>query len=148
MYLLYIFPLSPTHLWLRCSNFFNPSKKNSFGCAPNREIGKAKDLSAPLRMYLWLCSPLLGLGRFFSFLILHTVGRTPWAGDQPVVRPLPTHRINAETSMPSVGFEPRTQNSSYLRPRGHCDWHVHVCLFNDIVASNVKLRSNGKITDD
>jgi hypothetical protein len=32
-YLLYIFPLSSTHLWFRCSN---PSKKNSFGCAANR----------------------------------------------------------------------------------------------------------------
>jgi hypothetical protein len=29
---------------------------------------------------------------FFSFLILSTVGRTPWAGDQPYTRPLPTHR--------------------------------------------------------
>jgi hypothetical protein len=27
----------------------------------------------------------------FSFLILYTVGRTPWTGDQPVARPLPTH---------------------------------------------------------
>jgi hypothetical protein len=29
-------PLNSTHLWLRCSNFFNPSKKNYFGCAANR----------------------------------------------------------------------------------------------------------------
>jgi hypothetical protein len=28
----------------------------------------------------------------FGFLILYTVGRTPWTGDQPVARPLPTHR--------------------------------------------------------
>jgi hypothetical protein len=28
----------------------------------------------------------------FSFLTLYTVGRTPWMGDQPVARPLPTHR--------------------------------------------------------
>jgi hypothetical protein len=34
-------PLSSTHLWLRCSNFFNPSKKNSFGCAAN---GKSQRL--------------------------------------------------------------------------------------------------------
>jgi hypothetical protein len=34
----------------RCSNFFNPSKKNCFGRVANREIGNAKDLSAPLRM--------------------------------------------------------------------------------------------------
>jgi hypothetical protein len=30
-------PLSSTHLWLRCSNIFNPPKKNSFGCAANRK---------------------------------------------------------------------------------------------------------------
>jgi hypothetical protein len=35
-------PLSFTHLWLRCSNFFNPAKKNSFGCAANRKIGNRK----------------------------------------------------------------------------------------------------------
>jgi hypothetical protein len=34
----------------------------------------------------------LNLGRFFSFLILHTVGRTPWTGNQPVARPLLAHR--------------------------------------------------------
>jgi hypothetical protein len=33
-------PLISTHLWLRCSNFFNPSKKNSFGCAENRKSQK------------------------------------------------------------------------------------------------------------
>jgi hypothetical protein len=46
---IYIFPLSSTHLWLRYSNVFNPSKENYFGCAADRKIGKAKDLSAPLR---------------------------------------------------------------------------------------------------
>jgi hypothetical protein len=39
-----------------------------------------------------LYSPLLDLGRFFNFVILYAVGRTPWMGDQPVERPLPTHR--------------------------------------------------------
>jgi hypothetical protein len=44
-------PLSSTHLCLRCSNFFNPSNNNSFGVLQIRkyEIGKAKDLPAPLR---------------------------------------------------------------------------------------------------
>jgi hypothetical protein len=42
--------------------------------------------------YQWPYSPLLGPGRFFSFVIRYTVGRTPWTGDQPVARPLPTHR--------------------------------------------------------
>jgi hypothetical protein len=55
---------------------------------------------------------LLDIGRFFSFLILYTVGRTPWTVDQPITRPLPTHRTThkknkrTETSMPRVGFEP------------------------------------------
>jgi hypothetical protein len=33
---------------------------------------------------------------FFSFLILYTVGRTPWTWDQPVARLLPIHRTNTE----------------------------------------------------
>jgi hypothetical protein len=33
VFTLHISPLSSTHLWLRFSNLFNPSKKNSFGCA-------------------------------------------------------------------------------------------------------------------
>jgi hypothetical protein len=41
-----------------------------------------------------------------------TDGRTPWTSDQPVARPLPTHRTTqtqnkrTQTSMPRVGFEP------------------------------------------
>jgi hypothetical protein len=48
---IYITPLSSTDLWLRCSNFFNPFKKNSFGCSANRKIGnrKSQNLSSPLR---------------------------------------------------------------------------------------------------
>jgi hypothetical protein len=43
----------------------------------------------------------------FQFLNLYTVGRTPWTGDQPVARPLPTQIQNkgTQTSMPLVGFE-------------------------------------------
>jgi hypothetical protein len=60
---------------------------------------------------LWLCSPLLDLGRSFCLLILYTVGRTPWTGDQPVARPLPTHRTTqtqnklTQTPMPWGGPE-------------------------------------------
>jgi hypothetical protein len=35
---------------------------------------------------------LLDIGRLFSFLIPYTVGTTPWMGDQPVTRLLPTDR--------------------------------------------------------
>jgi hypothetical protein len=62
-------------------------------------------ISYYLCIYLWLYNPL-DLGRFFSFLIVYTVGRTPWTRDRPVARPLPTHRTtqtqnkHTQTSMP------------------------------------------------
>jgi hypothetical protein len=48
---------------------------------------------------------------FFSILILYTVGRTPWKGDQPVARPLPTCRTTQTQNKCTrihafVGFEP------------------------------------------
>jgi hypothetical protein len=49
---------------------------------------------------------------FFSFLILYTVGRNPWTGDQPFARQLLTHRITqtknkrTQISMLRVGLEP------------------------------------------
>jgi hypothetical protein len=58
--------------------------------------------------------PFVGPWPFFSFLILFTVDRSPWTGDQPVARPLPTHRTtqtqnkHTQTCMPRVGFEPTT----------------------------------------
>jgi hypothetical protein len=62
--------------------------------------------------FIYGSTALLNLGRFFSFLILYTVGRNPWMGDQPLARPLPTHRTTqtqnkrTQTSMPRVVFEP------------------------------------------
>jgi hypothetical protein len=62
---------------------------------------------------LWLYSPT-DLGRFFSFLIIYTVGTTPWTRDQLVAKPLPTHRRTqtqnkrTQISMPLVGFEHKT----------------------------------------
>jgi hypothetical protein len=75
---------------------------------------------------------LLDLDHFFSFLILYTGGRTPWTGDQPAARPLPTHRTTQtiythkgvhtlsgiRTHDPSVRAG---EDSTCLRPRGHCD---------------------------
>jgi hypothetical protein len=37
IYFLYIFTLSSTHLRLHYSNFFNPQKKNYFGCTANNQ---------------------------------------------------------------------------------------------------------------
>jgi hypothetical protein len=48
----------------------------------------------------------------FQFPVLCVVGMTPWTSDQPVERPLPTHRTtqaqneSTQTSMPPMGFEP------------------------------------------
>jgi hypothetical protein len=67
------------------SQLYGPSR-------PVTVIALPLPLSIYLSIYLWLYSLLLNLGGFFSFLILYTVGRTPWTGDQPVARPLPTHR--------------------------------------------------------
>jgi hypothetical protein len=60
----------------------------------------------------YLYSHFSDLGRFFSFLILCTVRRTPWMRDKPVARPLPTqrtqkHNKRTQTTVPWVGFEPK-----------------------------------------
>jgi hypothetical protein len=67
--------------------------------------------SHSLYISLWLYS-LCGHWPLFQSLTLFTIGRTPWTGDQPIARPLPTHRTTqpqnkrTQTSMPQVGFEP------------------------------------------
>jgi hypothetical protein len=54
----------------------------------NRETDMHSSLCAYLSICLWLYSPLLDLGRFLSFFMLYTVGRTPSTGDHPIARPL------------------------------------------------------------
>jgi hypothetical protein len=90
------------------------------------------DVCLSLSLSLWLYSTL-DLGRFFSFLILHTIGRTPWMGDQPVARPLLAHRTTqtqnkrTQASMRLLGFEPtipaseRVKTLHAFRPCGYCD---------------------------
>jgi hypothetical protein len=70
-----------------------------------------------------------GLGRLFSFLILYTVGKTPWTGDQPDTGPIHTqdntNKINTNihasswirTHDPSTG---KAEDNSCLRQRGNC----------------------------
>jgi hypothetical protein len=65
----------------------------------------------PSYLSLYDSTALVDLGRFFSFLIMYTVDRTPWMGDQSVARLLPTHRTiqtqnkRTQTHMPQVEFE-------------------------------------------
>jgi hypothetical protein len=63
-------------------------------------------------------------------------------GDQPIARPLPTHRttqtqnkrntdIHALSGIRTHNLSIRvSEDSSCLRPRGHCDWHMH-CIFDE-----------------
>jgi hypothetical protein len=90
---------------------FGPTRKEEIaGCIKLRN----DELHIMYSFLFWLYSPLLRPRRFFSFLILYTVGRTPCTGDQPVARSLPIHKITqtqnkrTQTSMPRVGFEPTT----------------------------------------
>jgi hypothetical protein len=70
---------------------FGPKEEEVTGRRKLRSEEFNKLFSSQIVFSLWLYSPL-DLGGFFSFLILYTVCRTPWAGDQPVTRLLPTHR--------------------------------------------------------
>jgi hypothetical protein len=61
-------------------------------------------LSIALQSFCWTLDSCSGSQSY-------TVSRTPWTEDQPVARPLPTHRITKtrnkgkQTFMPWVGFE-------------------------------------------
>jgi hypothetical protein len=71
--------------------------------------------------HLWLYSPFLDLGHF-QFLNLYTVSRTPWTGDQPVARPLPTHRhpfLEWDSNPQSCVWA--GEDSACLRLQSHCD---------------------------
>jgi hypothetical protein len=61
-------------------------------------------LSMALQPLFWTLAALSVSSSFY------TVGRTPWKGDQPIARPLPTHRTTQQNKykqifMPQVGFE-------------------------------------------
>jgi hypothetical protein len=65
-------------------------------------------LSVYTLLSLWLYSPLLGVGRFFSFWIFYTVGRTLWTRNQLQNN---KHRINAHTRDFHVSSGIRTHDS-------------------------------------
>jgi hypothetical protein len=66
-------------------------------------------LSIYLSIYLWHYSPFVGFWPLFQSLILYTIVRSSWMGDQPIARPILTeHKQNkrTQTSMSRVGFVP------------------------------------------
>jgi hypothetical protein len=74
-------------------------------------INQSENLSIYLSIYIWLYSTC-GPWPLYQFLNIYTVGSSPWTGDQPVARPLPTDRTTQtqnkriQTSISRVGFEP------------------------------------------
>jgi hypothetical protein len=77
---------------------------------------------------------IVGPWSLIQFLNLYTVGRSPWTGDQPVGRPLPTHRttqtqnIHTHTDIHALsGIRTHdhkfraSEDSSCLTASGHCE---------------------------
>jgi hypothetical protein len=97
-----------------------------------------------LFIHIWLYSPR-GPWSLFQFLNLHTVGMTPWTGDQPVSRPLPayrtahieyTHKIDIHASNGIRIHDPFVragEDGSCLRPRGHCDRQSLLSLIDNVI---------------
>jgi hypothetical protein len=77
----------------------------------------------------WLYILLLGPSLFFSFVIFfYTDDWTSWTSDQPIARPLPTHKTtqtqNRRTHSGIRTHDPSvlgSEDNSCHRPRGHCD---------------------------
>jgi hypothetical protein len=120
-----------THILLNCSfgplNLvitILPSKES------NNQLPKYFNGSI-LCLFLYGCTAHWNLTTF-SVPNLYTAGTTPWTGDQPVIRPLPTHR-KTQTQNKSTDIHAssgiRTHDPSVragedglcLRSRGHCD---------------------------
>jgi hypothetical protein len=94
-------------------------------------------LSIYQSVYLWLYSSLLGLGLFQFIDLFYSVGRTPWTGDQSIARPLAAHRtahkhkINTQTSMTWVGFEPTTPGLEWAKANVIGSNLCHGCYFTN-----------------
>jgi hypothetical protein len=83
---------------------------------------------------LWLYSSLLDLGRSFSFLILYTVGRSPWTGDQPVARPLAVPRTTQTQNKrrqykhPCLDWDPNLQSQRSRERRVHASYRAETLI--------------------
>jgi hypothetical protein len=121
-------PLPLVHLSLSPEVYDSPKRTAHYHPALfGYELGIFKDKHRPVSRFriiivIDLQSPLLGLGRFFSFLVLYTVGRKPWTRDQPVARSVPTHRTTQTQNKRTQRYRclewdsnPRSQCSSEWR---------------------------------
>jgi hypothetical protein len=112
--------------------------------------------------YLWLYSSC-GPWPHFQFLNLYTVCRTPWTGDQPVIRALSTHRTTqtrgkrTQTSMSRVGIEPtipvfdraKTVHALKARPHYSCSWYsLYTLRVNIRILTRRNLARNWSSVDE
>jgi hypothetical protein len=94
------------------SMLFRPSANFALNLSCNVLLIRTQANHMYTFIYLWLYNPCGSWPRF-HFRNLYTFGRNPWTGDQPVSRPLPTHRTTrtqnkrTQASMPRVGFGPK-----------------------------------------
>jgi hypothetical protein len=106
---IYVPPPYPLEILTKATKPFSPGERpspdsNSNSLSPEYttylSIYLSIYLSMVLQSFCWT------LAAFFSFLILNAVGWTHWTGDEPVSRPLPTHKTtqtqnkSTQTSMP------------------------------------------------
>jgi hypothetical protein len=75
---------------------------------------------------LWALQCIMSIDKFYSFSIIQTIGKTPWAGDQPAARPLPMqdNQTDFHASSGIRTYDPSVwagENDLRLRPRGHSD---------------------------
>jgi hypothetical protein len=94
------------------------------------------------KLSVYGCIDFVDLGCFFSFL--YTVCRTSWTGDQPIARPLPTHRTtqtqkkthtDIHTSSVIRTHDPSVragEDSSCLRSRGQCERSLRTVLITGL----------------
>jgi hypothetical protein len=120
---------------MACSNLGRNTENPDWFCSWFSSVPPSKFRDSFIHSSMALY-PFVGPWPLLQFRnLFYTDGRTPWTSDQPVARPLPTHRttqrINAHTDIhalsgirthdPSVRV---SEDSSCRRPRGHRDRQI------------------------
>jgi hypothetical protein len=101
-----------------------------------------KFIYLPIYLYIYLpihpsmvLQPLWIFAAFLQILNAYADGRTPWTVDQPIARPLPTHRTTQtqnkgiQTSMLRVGFEPMSPEFRQTKTVHALDGVLSVIIF-------------------
>jgi hypothetical protein len=108
-------------------------------------------LIIPCYIYLSMAvQPFVAPWLLFSFWILYTFGRTPWTGDQPVVRPPLTHTTTEiqnkrtyKTHMPWVWFELTSRWTRFMLQTARSLWwacYEYTCLKYTLRTNEILLR--------